>query len=422
MARLRAVLDSGLVSVKDFFNDPKNIFLAHEMIAQLDGSTAIKFTVQFNLFGGSMVALHTDRHAKYFDQIDDGKIIGCFCLTELGYGNNAVKMETTVTYDEAKKEFVVNSPSVLSQKYWITNGFKHSNHAVVFGQCIVKGKNEGVSAFLVPIRDQNMKELPGVTITDMGVKMGQNGVDNAALLFDHVRIPRVNMLNKFTDVDESGNFNSPVKNLNNRFFTVTEKLLSGRICIASFAIGSARACLYIAITYAKQRLAVGPKGESDTPIFAYQLQQNALVPLLARTISLGMLHVMCKDIYQNPVGHADDLLSLCCIDKTLNGWNLERVASICRERCGGQGYLSSNKFGDYLAIAHSALTAEGDNRVLMVKICKDMQTNILKKKTHQLPQLKNCPYRTIAKLGDVTQLNILSELLRFRETVLFNKL
>jgi acyl-CoA oxidase len=47
-----------------------------------------------------MTALHTERHAKYFDKIDSGEIIGCFCLTELGYGNNAVKMETTVTYDD----------------------------------------------------------------------------------------------------------------------------------------------------------------------------------------------------------------------------------------------------------------------------------------------------------------------------------
>lgn len=61
-----------------------------------------------------MVALHTDRHAKYFDKIDDFSVVGCFCLTELGYGNNAVEMETTVTYDKEKQEFVVNSPTVLS--------------------------------------------------------------------------------------------------------------------------------------------------------------------------------------------------------------------------------------------------------------------------------------------------------------------
>ena len=216
-----------------------------------------------------MTALYTDRHEKYFKSIDDGSIIGCFCLTELGFGNNAIKMETTVTYDDYTQEFIINSPTVLSQKYWITNGFKHSNHAMVFGQTIVKGKNEGVSAFLVPIRDASMKEMPGVSIIDMGNKIGQNGVDNAALKFDHVRIPRVNMMNKFSDVDENGNFSSKFKSKSARFFGVTEKLLSGRICIASMCVGAARSCLYIAITYAKKRMAVGPKGESDTPIFEY---------------------------------------------------------------------------------------------------------------------------------------------------------
>jgi acyl-CoA oxidase len=43
--------------------------------------------------------------------------------------------------------------------------------------------------------------------------MGVNGVDNAALTFDNVRIPRENMMNKFTDVDADGKFNSKIKKL-----------------------------------------------------------------------------------------------------------------------------------------------------------------------------------------------------------------
>lgn len=97
-----------------------------------------------------------------FPLLDKFEITGCFCLTELGYGNNAVEMETTSVYDEKTQEFVINSPSVLSQKYWITNGAVHANYALVFGQTIVKGVNEGVNAFLVPIRDKNLKEFPGV--------------------------------------------------------------------------------------------------------------------------------------------------------------------------------------------------------------------------------------------------------------------
>lgn len=37
-------------------------------------------------------------------------------------------------------------------------------------------------------------------------------------------------------------------------------------------------------------------------------------------------------------------------------------AACCRERCGGQGYLSVNRFGELIGFAHAGMTAEGDNR------------------------------------------------------------
>lgn len=42
----------------------------------------------------------------------------------------------------------------------------------------------------------------------MGHKIGLNGVDNARISFKHVRIPRVNLLNRYSDVDEKGKFTS----------------------------------------------------------------------------------------------------------------------------------------------------------------------------------------------------------------------
>lgn len=53
---------------------------------------------------------------------------------------------------------------------------------------------------------------------DMGYKMQLNGVDNAKLVFDNVRVPRENLLNKFSDVAEDGTFSSPIKGGRARYY------------------------------------------------------------------------------------------------------------------------------------------------------------------------------------------------------------
>jgi Acyl-CoA dehydrogenase, middle domain len=92
------------------------------------------------------------------------------------YGNNAVEMETTATWDGARSEFVIHTPSTLAQKYWITNSALHAKWSVVFAQLFMPGeRNEGVHAFLVRIRHDDMRPVEGVRIEDMGHKMGCNG-------------------------------------------------------------------------------------------------------------------------------------------------------------------------------------------------------------------------------------------------------
>ena len=60
--KLKKVTENKLISVQDFGCDPTNIFTAHEFMGQVDPSAGTKMTVQFNLFGGSMFALSTERH------------------------------------------------------------------------------------------------------------------------------------------------------------------------------------------------------------------------------------------------------------------------------------------------------------------------------------------------------------------------
>jgi len=79
--------------------------------------------------------------------------------------------------------------------------------------------------------------------------------------------------------------------------------------------------------------------------------------------------------------------------KTMMTWHGEKTSRICRERTGGAGYLWVNQLGDAIMGSHSGITAEGDNKVLMQKVTKDVLTHYRKKQhdnfTYSKVQLKS---------------------------------
>ena len=355
-------------------DDVETYFAGFETLATHDLSLTIKFGVQFGLFGGSVYQLGTTRHhQKYLADIGSLALPGCFAMTELGHGSNVRDIETRAIYDPQTEEFIIHTPSDSAQKTYIGNAAAHGRLATVFAQLEIGEESYGVNAFLVPLRNEEGEVLPGIRIEDNGLKLGLNGIDNGRIWFDQVRIPRENLLDRFSQVSPAGEYTSPISSESRRFFTMLGTLVGGRVAVAWAALSAAKSGLTIALRYAANRRQFGPVGRPETRLIDYQTHQRRLFPLLANAYALDFaLKYLTRRFAERSEEDAREVEALAAGLKAFSSWNTVQTLQTCREACGGQGYMAENRFAALKADTDIFTTFEGDNTVLMQLVAKGL--------------------------------------------------
>ncbi len=355
-----------------------------EMLGFGDLSLLVKAGVQWGLFGGAVQALGTAvHHERYLPSVMDMTLPGCFAMTETGHGSDVQQLATTATYDASTAEFVVHTPHEGARKDYIGNAARDGRAAVVFAQLVTDTGGHGVHALMVPIRSQDGDALPGVTITDCGRKAGLNGVDNGRLSFDQVRVPRENLLDRYGSVSAEGVYTSTIEDAGRRFFTMLGTLVRGRVSVAGGAQSATKSALAIAVAYADtRRQFLRPGTDDEVVVGDYLAHQRRLLPALARSYALhfaqGELVGALHDVQTAPEtdGHRQrELESRAAGIKVAATWHATTTIQMCREACGGAGYLAENRLPQLKADTDVFTTFEGDNTVLLQLVAKGLLTS-----------------------------------------------
>lgn len=365
------------------------------LVTMFDPSLGIRISVNLGLYINCIRGNGTPDQYRYWCVDKEARhmkqLYGCFGMTELGHGSNVAGCETTAVFDEATDEFIINTPHIGATKWWIGGAAHSATHSSIYARLIVKGKDYGVKTFVVPLRDSNHDLLPGVSIGDIGHKMGRLGVDNGWIQFSSVRIPRFFMLQRFCKVSRDGTVElPPLEQLS------YISLLGGRV---GMAVDLYRICarfVTIALRYAVARRQFASKGNTEeTLLLDYPLHQKRLLPYLALAYVLAVGTSKLEDQHTAVLKELDaaiaandekairaglDVTKSLFVDSGSLKASLTWLAADCidqtRQACGGHGYSAYNGFGKTYGDWVVQCTWEGDNSVLSMLAGKTIVKNV----------------------------------------------
>jgi len=242
------------------------------------------------------------QQSRYLPALASGEALSCFCLTEPHAGSDASTLRTTAVLKNGT--YVLNGT-----KQFVTTG-SNADIALVFARTGPDPGKRGISAFIVPTGD------PGYIVARVEEKLGQRASDTCQIVLENIEVPVEDRLG-----DEGEGYRIALANLE-----------SGRIGIASQAVGMARSAYEIALAYAQERESFG------TPIFNHQAVAFRLADMATDIEAARQL-----------VRHAAALrdAGLPCLKeasmaKVVTSEMAEKVCSDAIQTLGGYGYLADH--------------------------------------------------------------------------------
>jgi alkylation response protein AidB-like acyl-CoA dehydrogenase len=309
--------------------------LAIEEIAVGCAATSTLMSVHSSVGCGPILKFGSEsQKRRYLADMAQGRLIGCFCLTEPQAGSEAHNLKTRALLDG--DHWVLNGA-----KQFVTNG-KRAKVAVVFAVSDPELGKKGISAFLVPT------DTRGFIVSRPEHKLGIRGSDTCAITLDDCRIPADSLLGP-----RGKGLSIALSNLE-----------GGRIGIAAQAIGIARAAFEAAVTYAKTRK------QFDRPIAEFGSIGNMLADMQTSINAARMLTHHAARMRTEGL----PCLTEACQAKLYASEMAEHVCSKAIQIHGGYGYLEDYHVERYYRDARITQIYEGTSEIQRLVIARTLTT------------------------------------------------
>mmetsp|Transcript_33010 Transcript_33010/g.77149 ORF Transcript_33010/g.77149 Transcript_33010/m.77149 type:complete len:466 (-) Transcript_33010:234-1631(-) len=390
--RLRHLMQKSPLCLTDLRDEPERFFLAHRIMSEfatrIGPGFSIRFTVQVNLFAGTILALGNPEQVAALKTMQEEGRLGCFCLTERLAGvNSGLVVNTTCVWDEGKQVFRVNCPDDGAKKNWISQGLT-ADLAVVVANLFVKGKSYGPHAFLATLRKDG-KPMPGVSFEDMGDKTIGNDLDNARITFSNVELPKSALLDRYATI-EGGEYKQRQAGVSNMEM-IGQRLYTGRAVIAASTLVFCRSLYGDARQYADNKKCWHPDGDlmlSDVPQLASLYVQADKEISRCEKLRDAIELRLCECLRAGKVPD-NKLVQMIAAFKVRA---VETSIDMCfklKQELGSYALMGGTGF-DKLDYLQCCKFAEGDSRILMQKIARDRLQEFKKSQSGSQEEVAAC--------------------------------